>query len=107
MLIVHPTGRKSWKAVYSRGGRPRWYHIGTDAIGLAAARELAMGVAYKAAEGHDPVAERRAERSAGTFAELAAQYLDEHAGKINKSFRRRGRSGPTSCPGGPSSRRPT
>jgi integrase len=39
------------------------------------------------AEGKDPVAERQAERGAGTFAELADRYLAEHAKKKNKSWK--------------------
>jgi integrase len=37
------------------------------------------------AEGKDPAAERKAERGAGTFADLAAKYL-EHAKRVNKSW---------------------
>ena len=41
-LSVRPTGRMSWKCVYSCCGRPRWYQIGdAKAIGVAAAREIA------------------------------------------------------------------
>ena len=39
------------------------------------------------ATGRDPVAERRAERGAGTFAELANRYLEEHAKRKNKSWK--------------------
>jgi integrase len=39
-----------------------------------------------AAEGKDPAAERRAERGAGTFEELASRYL-EHAKRKNKSWK--------------------
>jgi integrase len=34
----------------------------------------------------DPAAEKRAERSAGTFADLAARYLEQHAKRHNKSW---------------------
>src|SRR5262249_61767931 len=71
-------------AVYSIGGKARWFHIG--AIGLADARKVAQQVRHDAAYGKDPAAERRAERSAGTFAELAARYVNEHAKRKNKSW---------------------
>src|SRR6516165_4309118 len=38
------------------------------------------------ARGRDPAAEKRAERGAGTFAELAAKYVEQHAKKHNKSW---------------------
>ena len=87
-LHVQPTGSKAWKAIYSRHGRPRWLHLGdASAIGLADARTLAAEAMLQVAKGQDPAAEKRAERGAGTFAELAEQYIDEHAKKTNKSWR--------------------
>jgi len=86
-LHVVPTGGRSWKYVYSRGGRSRWLHIGrADAITLAAARRIAADHAAAVANGGDPVAEGRA-RGAGTFGEVAARYVDEHAKRKNKSWR--------------------
>ena len=38
-------------------------------------------------EGKDPVAERKAERTAGSFADLASQYVELHARKRNKSWK--------------------
>jgi integrase len=88
VLRVQPSGHRAWKAVYRRSGRPRWLHLGdARAIGLADARRLAARAMLKAAEGSDPVAEKRAERGAGTFAELAQRYLNEWAKKKNKSWR--------------------
>ena len=87
-VVVQPTGHKAWKAVYSRHGRPRWYHIGNaDSIGLADARKLASRVLFQVAEGKDPAAERKAERNRGTFAELAQRYVEEHAKRNNKSWK--------------------
>jgi integrase len=88
VLRVQPTGQKSWKAVYSRGGRPRWYHIGdASAVGLADVRRIAAKIMLAVAEGKDPVAERMAERGSGTFAELAERYVEQHAKRKNKSWR--------------------
>src|SRR5664279_3004610 len=70
-VAVQPTGHKSWKVVYSLNGRPRWYSIGdVAAIGLSDARKLASRVMFKVAEGKDPCADRKAERSKGTFLSL-------------------------------------
>ena len=86
-LRVVPTGARSWKYVYSRGGRPRWLHIGrADAVALADARRIAARHAAAVAGGGDPLAERRA-RGGGTFGEVAARYVDEYARRKNKSWR--------------------
>jgi integrase len=87
-LRVQPTGGRSWYCVYSRQGRPRWLWLGkADAIGLADARRLAAKAMLAVAEGKDPAAEKKAERNAGTFAELYHTYLEQHAKKKNKSWR--------------------
>ena len=86
-IRVQPTGARAWKAIYSRHGRPRWYHIGdAGAVGLADARKLAARVMLAVIEGKDPAAERKAERGSGTFADLHAKYL-ETAKLKNKSWR--------------------
>jgi integrase len=84
VLRIHPTGRRAFKVVYSRRGRPRWYHLGD--VGLADARRIAAKVKLAVAEGKDPAAERKAERGAGTFAELADRHAEEYAKKNNKSW---------------------
>jgi integrase len=87
-IRVQPTGARAWKVIYSRHGRPRWLHLGdAGAIGLADARTLAADAMLEVARGKDPAAEKRAERGAGTFAELAARYVESYAKKRNKSWR--------------------
>jgi integrase len=87
-LRVEPTGYKAWKVVYRHHGRPRWLHLGAaDAIGLADARRLTQKIMLEVAEGKDPQAERKAQRNAGTFAELSERYVTEWAKKRNKSWR--------------------
>jgi integrase len=87
-LLTQPSGHKSYKCVYQHHGRARWFHIGdVAAIGLSDARRIAGRIMVQAAEGRDPLAERKAERSKGTFKELAAQYVEQHAKKNNKSWR--------------------
>ena len=86
-LRVRPTGARSWYCVYSRHGRPRWYRIGdANAIGLADARMLAGEAMLAVAKGGDPAADRKADRSRGTFAELATRYVEEYAKRNNKSW---------------------
>src|SRR5215831_10761075 len=88
VLSVEPTGYRSFKVIYSRRGRPRWYTIGAaDAIGLKEAREEAAAIMLQVIRGRDPAAEKRAERGAGTFAELYDRYLEEYAKRRNKSWK--------------------
>ena len=85
---MQPTGHKAWKCIYAFHGRPRWYHIGdAAAIGLADARKLAANVMFEVARGLDPQAQRKAERSLGTFEDLASRYL-EYSQRKNRSWRR-------------------
>ena len=87
-LRVQPTGARAWTCIYSRHGRPRWLHLGAAAaIGLADARTLAAEAMLAVAKGQDPAADRRAERGAGTFAELAERYVEQHAKKKNRSWK--------------------
>ena len=87
-LRIQPTGAKSWVVVYSRLGRSRWLTLGAaDAIYLSDARMLAAEAALAVAKGGDPAAEKRAQRGAGTFADLASKYVEQYAMKRNKSWR--------------------
>src|SRR6516225_9930377 len=87
VLRVEPTNYRAWKVIYRHHNRPRWYHLGAaDAIGLADARKLAAEVMLEVVRGKDPQAERKAQRGAGTFAEVAERYRDEYAKKRNKSW---------------------
>ena len=88
VLSVRPTGKKAWKVIYRHHGRPRWLHLGdVRSIGLAEARRFAAKIVVAVMEGRDPVAERKAERATGTFADLAGQYVEHHAKKHNKSWK--------------------
>jgi integrase len=87
-LRVQPTGSRSWVVVYSRHGRPRWLHLGrADAIALSDARSMAAEAMLAVAKGGDPAADRKAERSAGTFADLASKYVEQYAKKHNRSWK--------------------
>jgi integrase len=87
-LRVQPSNARSWYCVYSRHGRSRWYRLGdVNSISLADARTLAAEAMLAVARGKDPAAEKRAKRSAGTFGELATEYVEQYAKKINKSWK--------------------
>jgi integrase len=84
---IEPTGSKSWMVYYRAAGKVRWYRIGSaSSIGLSDARRLASRVMFQVAEGKDPQAERTAERTAGTFEELATRYVEQYAKRKNKSW---------------------
>jgi integrase len=88
VLRVQPSGKRSWNCAYSYRGKQRWIHFGNAAtILLADARMLVRKTMMAVAEDRDVVAERKAERSGGTFAELAARYLEQCAQRHNKSWR--------------------
>jgi integrase len=85
---VRPSSHKSFWVVYSRRGRARWLLLGgTDVVPLADARTMAAEAMLAVAKGGDPAAERKAERGAGTFAEIHDRYLEDYAKKHNKSWR--------------------
>jgi integrase len=87
-LKVMPTGSKAWKAIYSFRGRPRWLHLGdASVIGLADARLMTAEAMLAVVRGRDPAAEKKAERGAGTFGELAERYVEQYAKRHNKSWR--------------------
>jgi integrase len=85
-VVTHPSAAKVFKVVYRHGRRPRWLSLGDASIGIAGARRLAARVLFQVAEGRDPQGERRAERAAGTFADLADRYVAEWSRRRNKSW---------------------
>lgn len=82
---VLPTGRKTYKYVYTHRWRPCWYHIGECDLGSA--RRVAARLQAEVAMGGDPCAARKEERGADTFAAVAARYVREHSSKKNKSWK--------------------
>jgi len=74
--------------IYRYHGRPRWLHLGdVRSIGLADARRLTAKAMLDVIEGRDPIAIRKAKRLTGSFAELAAEYVELHSSKHNKSWK--------------------
>jgi integrase len=87
-LCVQPSGAKSYKVIYCLRNRVRWLNLGrTDTFPVKEARRLAQKLLGEVAMGQDPAAEKQAARAAGTFAELHARYLNEHAKRKNKSWK--------------------
>jgi integrase len=84
MLRTRPSGHQSYYFVYNFRGRTRWYHIGQ--INRSEARKIAAELRLAVVQGRDPAADRKAERRAGTFGELAARYVSEWAKRRNKSW---------------------
>jgi integrase len=85
-LRVSETHR-SYVAIYNFHSKPRWLTIGdVRGIDLAVARKQVRAVMNRVAEGFDPAAEKRAQRMAGTLAELHGRYV-EFAKTKNKSWR--------------------
>jgi len=89
-LRVSAGGRKAWVAMYRHGNVKRRLTIGTyPALSLAEAREKAA-VAHHAVQysGADPATAKKAERAAETFAELAHDYIELHAKRHKRSWRK-------------------
>jgi integrase len=55
-------------------------------VALSDARRIAAKLRLAVAEGKDPLAERRAERGRGSFADVHFRYLEQHAKKRNRSW---------------------
>src|SRR5262249_20875580 len=72
---------------YRCGGRLLRYTIGTtDQWDLADARDRAGEAIRAAAKGVNMAAEKKAERKAETFGDLAKQYMERYAKKHKKSW---------------------
>ena len=85
---VAPTGRKTFCVLYRRGRRLRRYTLGSyPPLNLSQARAMAKAALAQAAMGGDPAARKIEERQAGTFAELAAEYLERYAKPNKRSWK--------------------
>ncbi len=83
-----PSGRKSFCVLYRRGRRLRRFNLGRyPPLSLTQARAMAKAALAEAAMGGDPAARKSEERQAGTFAELAAEYLERHAKLSKRSWK--------------------
>ena len=67
--------------------QPRYKLGAYPVLSLADARRDAKKVLRDVAQGRDPQAERRAQRTAETFRELSTEYLEKHAKPKKRSWR--------------------
>jgi hypothetical protein len=85
-IRVSQAGRKTWSVMYRFNGRLRRYTLGAyPVLGLADARRKAAAALHGVACGSDPATAKIEARRAETFAELAAEYVENHA-----RFKKRG-----------------
>ncbi len=88
-LRVAPSGRKTWVVMYRAGGRLRRLSLGTyPALSLGSAREVAKDALRDVAKGKDPAGIKQSERKAETFRELGEEYLERHAKKKKRSWKK-------------------
>lgn len=82
-LRVSTEDRKTWVVRYRVEGERRLRRLSLKPtypdLSLADAREKARKALRQAADGTDPAATKRERREAGTFGELAAEYMKRHA----------------------------
>lgn len=87
-IRITVNGHKSWIVLYRHGGRLRRLTLGPyPRLSLADARELAKQALAGATRGEDPATRKQQDRIAETFAQLAGQYLDQHAKLRKRSWR--------------------
>lgn len=76
MLLVKPSGARSWVLRYMRNGRRRDLGLGAwPDVTLAMARERALEARRKLAEGGDPISDRR-KRTDRTFRSVAVDLIE-------------------------------
>ncbi len=91
-LRVTANGARSWVVVYRHRGHKRRATLGTyPLVSLADARARAKELLAAVVQGADPAGDKRAEREAATFAEVAREYIERHAKKVNRSWREKQR----------------
>ncbi len=82
-------GRKTWQIMYRHGNRKRRMKLGPySPLSLADAREMGLAALRDVAFGRDPAAAKKAERLAGTFKELATEYIEKYAKKEKRSWKK-------------------
>lgn len=83
-LRVTPTGAKSWSLRYRFGGRAHRVTLGTfPSLSLAQARDKARKTLGAVAMGHNPAEAKRSAARGHTVADLARDYIRDHA-KVHK-----------------------
>src|SRR5215469_6968646 len=88
-LRVSAGGRKAWVVMYRHSNVKRRLTLGTyPALSLAEARQKASSIQHTVQfNGADPASQKKTERAAETFAELADDYIERHAKRQKRSWR--------------------
>lgn len=89
-LRISYKGAKTWVLRYTikdSGKRKRIVIGDASVVSLAKARELAEEKKATVTLGEDPAAQQQERRAAGTFGELAAEYLKRHAKPNKRSWK--------------------
>jgi len=77
---AHHSGRKSFMVRYNLRGSKRRMTLGSyPTLSLAQARSQAKEIIGRVSRGEDPQEAKQEEKTAETFGELAAEYLERHA----------------------------
>src|SRR5262245_58970476 len=78
---------RAWPLLDRQHGRRRRRTLGTDpVVSLATARARAKELLADVVKGGDPAGAKRAEREAGTFADLVHAYLNNYAKPRKRSW---------------------
>ncbi len=88
VVRIAASGRRSWVVIYrNKQGQRRRMTLGTyPSMSLGRARTDAQGVLSAVASGKDPAAEKKVDRKAGPFKELADVYIELYAKENKKSW---------------------
>jgi len=80
LLVVSPTGTKTWQYYGRVNRRPTRITIGRyPSVGVEQARKQAKALAGQIASGKDPAEARRRQRTEITFGDLFSRYMEHHA----------------------------
>jgi integrase len=85
---ISAAGRKTWTVMYRLGRRKVRLTLGTyPPVPLAKARDDSKAALARVQAGGDPATERRAERDADSFGQLAAAYIEKYAKPKKRSWK--------------------
>jgi len=86
-LRVYPSGKKAFVLSFRAKGQKKFMTLGAfGPLTLDAARKLAYRRLADVIEGHDPLAEKKANARAITVREMAALYIERHARPRKKTW---------------------
>ena len=90
-LLVHPNGSRYWRLKYRLAGKEKLFAVGVyPEVGLADAREKALGARRMIRDGGDPVAERRRHQignASNTFQAVAGEWIGSRENDWSPSYR--------------------